>query len=121
MGSNVEETTFSEQDYTLFSKIINQQLHELKTVMQQPGFGSDPLQFGAELEMYLVDENFQAANKNESVLQLLNDKAFQVEINQYNLELNLPPLTFASKPFSGMADSLLFFFRRVFSRFFRLF
>lgn len=106
MGSDVEETSFTKRDYTRFAKIVRQQLHELKDVMHGPKFGQDALLIGAELEMYLVDSQLKVACQNETLLKLLNDEAFQVEINQYNLELNLPPIEFSQRPFSQMQDSL---------------
>ncbi len=109
MGNKVESAvgvSFTEQDVRQFSTRINQQLQQLKNLIETPSFGQGPQMFGAELEVYLVDQNFDAVNCNEAILKALNDPAFQVEINQYNLELNLPPLLFEDKPFSAMAASL---------------
>src|SRR5690606_41185282 len=44
-----------------------------------------------ELELNLVDERGEPANVNEEVLGLVADEAFQTEMGQFNIEINVPP------------------------------
>ena len=53
-----------------------------------------------EIELNLVDQHWQPDMANARVLEAIADPAFQTELGQYNIELNVPP-----GPLTG--DSLL--------------
>ena len=55
---------------------------------------------GLEIELNLVDENWQPDMANARVLAAIADPAYQTELGQNNIELNVPP-----QPLTG--DSLL--------------
>ena len=46
---------------------------------------------GIEIELNLVDEHCDPAMKNSEVLSAIEDDAFQTELGQFNIEINVPP------------------------------
>ncbi|WDE12176.1 hypothetical protein [Thalassomonas haliotis] len=107
MGRNIDQQEYSPQDYFLFQQALYRQLAELKEVLQQPSFGEGPLSLGAELEMYLVDDEAQVSLSNQLLLKELDDPQFQHELNQYNLELNLSSVLQKGKPFTALRQEIL--------------
>ncbi|MCV6604213.1 MAG: glutamate--cysteine ligase [Porticoccaceae bacterium] len=102
MGTGVADWSFTEQDFLAFQTRLDEQLEQLKQVIASPGFGSDPLQIGAELEMYLTDKNGDISLSNQNLLSSLDDPQFQPELNQYNLELNLSPFAIDKDPLGNL-------------------
>mgnify|MGYP001942614451 FL=1 len=107
MGQNIEQSIFSQHDYKLFQCKLFEQLEQLKLNISKPSFGDEELKIGAELEMYLVDKHGEAKLNNEILLKNLNDKQFQPELNQYNLELNLSAFSQQGKPLSRLHDEMV--------------
>lgn len=106
MGGAIAKTHFEPQDYEQFRQRLNEQLAELKQLIRAPDFGNDELMLGAELEMYLLDQDWQVACKNQKLLKALDDPQFQVELNQYNLELNLSAFSISGRPFSHLLKQM---------------
>ena len=50
----------------------------------------DPLT-GLEVELNLVDESGDPALRNAEALEAIADPAFQTELGQFNIEINVPP------------------------------
>ncbi|MCU4676103.1 hypothetical protein N7931_10700 [Catenovulum sp. 2E275] len=107
MGQKIIQQHFSHADFVQFRERLVTQLAALKKLIKQPTFGDEPLQLGAELELYLLDENFKPACASDQVLANLNDPLFQYEINQYNIELNLPAVATQGRPFSAIEAKML--------------
>lgn len=106
VGKDISKLTYTESDFSTFQHALYQQLDQLKSVLAQPNFGDEPLQFGAELEMYLVDEQGNVSMSNQLLLEQLNDEQYQPELNQYNLELNLLPVAQSGTPFTKLHQQL---------------
>jgi gamma-glutamyl:cysteine ligase YbdK (ATP-grasp superfamily) len=107
MGIGIEDRQYCTQDYEQFTKRIHDQLDTLKEVIQRPDFGKSPTCIGAELELYLIDDNCKISPVNLELLKMLDDPQFQAEINQFNLELNLSPVLAANKPFTAITNEML--------------
>ncbi|WP_371189112.1 hypothetical protein [Thalassotalea maritima] len=106
MGQNVQQRNWQQQDFSQFSQVLYQQLDQLKQVLKHPTFGQEPLKLGAELELYLVDNQGEPLCINQQVLADLNDEQFTPELNQYNIELNLAPVLQTASPFSALKAEL---------------
>ncbi len=107
MGRDIVEKNYSVDDYANFNHKIHDQLDTLKQVIAQPNFGRGETLIGAELEIYLIDNQHQVSPINLEVLSKLNDQQFQSELNKYNIELNLLPVKAAGKPFSQLTQEIL--------------
>ena len=106
MGKNIAKESFSEQDFSLFQQKLYQQLGQLKDIIAKPTFAKSALKIGAELEMYLVDENAQVSLSNQQLLDDLQDAQFQPELNQYNIELNLNCYAQKGKPLTALRNEI---------------
>ncbi|MEM0910890.1 MAG: glutamate-cysteine ligase family protein [Pseudomonadota bacterium] len=107
MGTKVTKDRFTSQDFVTFKQRLNHQLYRLKDVLNQKGFSNGDASFGAELELYLFDKSYEPSSTSEAVLKHLDPDIFTEEINQYNLEINLPPESALDTPFTKMHNSLL--------------
>ncbi|WP_206485694.1 glutamate-cysteine ligase family protein [Thalassotalea sp. G2M2-11] len=106
MGQNIDQTKFSEKDYAQFQTNLFQQLEQLKSIIAAPTFGQEPLKLGAELEMYLIDDEGKVKLTNQLLLSALDDPQYQPELNQYNLELNLTAILQQGTPFTQLLDEI---------------
>lgn len=107
MGRDINERDYSARDYEEFNRRIHDQVDLLKEVIQRPEFGQAERCIGAELEVYLMDEQSDVSPVNMQLLEMLKDDQFQTELNQFNLEINLSPVKAAGKPFSNLTKEML--------------
>lgn len=107
MGRDVEDKDYSADDYAQFNRRIHDQVDLLKKVIDKPDFGKSETCIGAELEFYLMNEHNEVSPVNLQLLEMLQDKQFQSELNQFNLELNLSPVKAEGKPFSQLTQEML--------------
>ncbi len=77
-------------------------LEALRQVLARPGFGVGPRTIGAELELFLVDAAGFPLPVNRQVLGQTMDPRMTVELDRFNLEVNLRPAPLAGRPFTAM-------------------
>jgi gamma-glutamyl:cysteine ligase YbdK (ATP-grasp superfamily) len=106
MGEQVYKSEFTDAESREFSVRLEQQLEELNAVLATPAFNRDSPSFGAELELYLVDDHYQPAAVNEELLELSGHPGLTPELNRYNLEFNMTPVPAAGSPFRLMEAEL---------------
>ncbi|MCZ6830186.1 MAG: hypothetical protein O7F73_11475 [Gammaproteobacteria bacterium] len=106
MGETVYKEEFTPQDYRDFGQRLQRQLEQLREFLQQPQFQLHQPSFGAELEIYLVDDNYNPAAVNEELLRRSGHPQLTPELNRYNLEFNLSPVPAAGAPFAAMGREL---------------
>ncbi len=98
---------FTDADYHEFSVRLNVQLQELREQIKNPSFNREHYTLGAELEVYLIDENCSPVCLNEELLKLANCPALTPEINRYNLEINLTPVEAkGATPFAALEKEM---------------
>ncbi len=91
MGLLIDRSDFTPDDFTTFKSRLERNLSSLAMLLQTPGFGAGPATFGAELEMYLVDQAGQPLHANREIHAAAQDPQLTLELNRYNLEYNLTP------------------------------
>jgi hypothetical protein len=106
MGLEIEREHFDESDYERFSERLRRSLAALDAALNRPGFGVGPQTIGAELELHLVDDSDRPAPVNRGVLAAALDDRVTLEIDRFNIELNMPPVALAGRPFTCMAKEL---------------
>lgn len=89
-----------------FKQQLHADLFTLQTLLAQPQFGEGEISVGAELEVYLVDKQYQPAYINQQILTECNDSRWQEELNRYNIELNLTPQPLQGSPFTATAKEM---------------
>ena len=92
MGRSLEAKDWAAEDQEEFSHRLEVQLQHLREQIQLPSFNRENFSLGAELEVYLVDEQCAPICANEEIMALANQPQLSPEINRYNLELNFSPV-----------------------------
>ncbi|MEX2333662.1 MAG: glutamate-cysteine ligase family protein [Pseudohongiella sp.] len=92
MGQATERTDFTEEDFVRFRDRLGSNLKSLEKLLQTPGFGDGPMSFGAELELYIVNEQGRPLPINKEIQQALGDDQLTLELNRFNLEYNFSPV-----------------------------
>jgi gamma-glutamyl:cysteine ligase YbdK (ATP-grasp superfamily) len=106
MGLTIERERFDPADYRRFEARLEESLQALGRLLERPGFGSGPVTIGAELELCLVDSQGRALPRNQEVRAETADPRVVLEIDRFNLELNLTPAPLTGRPFAAMASEL---------------
>ncbi|MBX5483779.1 MAG: glutamate--cysteine ligase [Myxococcaceae bacterium] len=106
MGLQIDRDEFTADDYAQFSERLAESIAVLRRAVERPGFGQGPATFGAELELYLVDQFGHPMPINLEVQQRCGDPRLTLELNRFNLELNLTPHPLAGRPFATLGAEL---------------
>jgi len=91
MGREIASTDFSGEQFQHFGERLRANLRALELLLQRPGFGEGELTFGAELELYIVDDQGTPLHVNQEIIAALGDPQLTLELNRYNLEYNFSP------------------------------
>jgi gamma-glutamyl:cysteine ligase YbdK (ATP-grasp superfamily) len=91
MGRDVEATVFTRDDRQRFRQKVRRCLDTFARMLAEYRFESERPMVGLEIELNLVDDAGDPAMKNAEVLDAIADPAFQTELGQFNIEINIPP------------------------------
>jgi hypothetical protein len=94
MGQDVEEREFTGRDRQAFRAKVRRCLDVFSEMLADDKFAFDNPMTGLEVELNLVDGNRQPAMRNAEVLGAIADEAFQTEVGQFTIEINVPPRVF---------------------------
>ncbi|ABM03524.1 conserved hypothetical protein [Psychromonas ingrahamii 37] len=106
MGKYIQQTQFTARDFEQYRKRLNESLKALKMLLAQPEFGRGAPSFGAELELYIINEQGAAKPNNAVLLGLMNDKQLTWELNRFNLEYNFMPVMQDKAPFTKIKKQM---------------
>ncbi|MFC4113920.1 glutamate--cysteine ligase [Nonomuraea zeae] len=106
MGRDLDKERFTEAEYARFGERIREQLGVLRELLDTPGFGAGPATIGAELELFLIDEQGRPLPRNSEVQEALGDPRVVLELGRFNIEVNLTPTPLAGTPFELMAGEV---------------
>jgi gamma-glutamyl:cysteine ligase YbdK (ATP-grasp superfamily) len=106
MGQFFDKDSFSLNDHDEFRKRLHEQIETLKHLLEQVQFSSGDTTLGAELEMYLVDKDFFPTPRNTQLLSMMNHPLLTEELNKFNLEFNLSPVSAKGAPFTAMTNEV---------------
>src|ERR1700750_3059872 len=91
MGEDVDAQEFSRADRTRYREKVHRCLDVFERMLSEARFDTDDPMTGLEVELNLVDEAGDPALKNAEALKAIADPAFQTELGQFNIEINVPP------------------------------
>ncbi|WP_436494785.1 glutamate--cysteine ligase [Actinokineospora sp. HUAS TT18] len=91
MGKDVESTEFTRADRQRFRQKVRRCLDVFAQMLAESRFESERPMAGLEIELNLVDDAGDPSMRNAEVLAAISDPAFQTELGQFNIEINLPP------------------------------
>ncbi len=108
MGQKLDKETFTPKEHDIFRQRLLEQLEAFKRIIERPDFSSGPASFGAELELYLIDECNRPSAQAPELLRLMKHPLLTEELNKFNLEINLSPVAAKGSPFTAMSKELGF-------------
>ena len=91
MGEEVDAQEFSRADRTRYREKVRRCLDVFARMLREARFDTDDPMTGLEVELNLVDEHGDPALKSAEALAAIADPAFQTELGQFNIEINVPP------------------------------
>jgi len=91
MGRSIAKKAFTHEDRLRYRAKVQACLDALARMLADGPFSSQRQQIGFEIELNLVDESLDPAMANAAVLDRIADPAFQTELGQYNIEINVRP------------------------------
>ena len=95
MGKDLARRTFSREDRQRYRDKVHRCLDVFAEMLHRELFEFDRPLTGMEVELNLVDAAGEPAMRNAEVLARIADPAFVQELGRFNLEINIPPQTFA--------------------------
>ena len=101
MGDDISAATFTREHRQRYREKVRRCLDVFERMLAEHAFDAEHCLTGLEIELNLVDSSWMPDMANDRVLQAIADPAFQTELGQYNIELNVPP---GPLPGSGLAE-----------------
>jgi gamma-glutamyl:cysteine ligase YbdK (ATP-grasp superfamily) len=95
MGQEVARTEFSRQDRQRHRAKVRRSLDVFARMLTEAKFDFEHPLTGLEIEFNLVDAEQNPAMRNADVLNAIANDAFQTELGQFNIEINLKPRSLA--------------------------
>ncbi len=102
----IDRWEFDESEYTRAAVRLRDNLEALAIMLDRERFGVGEPSIGAELEMSIVDDDCRGLPVNSRVLAESLDPRLQLEIDAFNLEYNVSPVSASGTPFSAMQKEL---------------
>ena len=90
----------------IFTRALLRDLQALERLLDEGRIESGIRRFGAEQELFLVDQAWRPAPLAVEVLEDLDDEPFTTELARFNLEANLSPRVLEGSCFSDMHGEL---------------
>jgi len=106
MGEQVRAAQFSREDRQRYREKVKRSLDVFARMLAESRFDSERQHFGLEIELNLGDDNYDPAMANAAVLELIADDAFQTELGQFNIEINIPPRRIGPTVFDEFETSI---------------
>ncbi|SHH94350.1 glutamate--cysteine ligase family protein [Ferrimonas marina] len=106
MGQTVTEQHFSQQDHHRFERQLTEDLDCLAQLLTDPDWGRGERTLGAELELYLLDQEQGPWMANQQLLKAAADPHLTPELNRFNLEYNCPYTQCQGSPFSQLGGQM---------------
>src|ERR1700693_2250468 len=91
MGRDIQAIKISGEDRRKYRDKVRRSLDVFARMLRERLFDDNPPTVGQEIELNLVDEHGRPAMRNASVLAAIADPAWETEVGQFNLEINVPP------------------------------
>lgn len=91
MGRDVVAVTVNREDRRRYREKVRRCLDVLARMLRESQFDFDRPHIGLEIELNLVDESGEPLMRNADALAAIADPAWETELGQFNLEINVPP------------------------------
>jgi gamma-glutamyl:cysteine ligase YbdK (ATP-grasp superfamily) len=91
MGRDIQAIKISGEDRRKYRDKVRRSLDVFARMLREQRFDDNPSMVGQEIELNLVDERGMPSMRNADVLKVIADPAWDTEVGQFNLEINVPP------------------------------
>ena len=91
MGEEVTAQSYTREQRQRYREKVRQDLDVFERMLAQSSFEFERPMTGLEIELNLVDKDYQPLFANAEVLEEIADPDYQTELARYNIELNVPP------------------------------
>lgn len=91
MGEEVRARSYTREERQRYREKVRQDLEVFEVMLARDLFEFDRPMTGLEIELNLVDRQFDPHFHNAEVLAAIADPGYQTELARYNIELNVPP------------------------------
>ncbi len=91
MGDDISSGSFTREQRQRYREKVRRCLDVFEKMLAEHSFDFDRPLTGLEIELNLVDQDWQPDMANAVVLEAIADPAYQTELGRYNIELNVPP------------------------------
>jgi gamma-glutamyl:cysteine ligase YbdK (ATP-grasp superfamily) len=106
MGRDVAQTEYTPEDRRRYREKIRRDLDVFARMLGEARFDENPSSMGLEIELNLTDAEGDPVMRNAEVLDAIADPAFQTEVGQWNIEINVLPRRMAGVGLREFEDSL---------------
>jgi hypothetical protein len=106
MGQKVDQREFTGQDRQAHREKVRRCLDVLARMLRESRFEAGRPMTGLEIELNLIDERRDPAMRNAEVLRAISDPAFQTELGQFNIEINVDPKRLSADGLRGYEDGI---------------
>jgi hypothetical protein len=102
VGQQVAARTFSREDRQRYRAKVRANLDVFARMLGEARFHPERRSFGLEIELNLTDDTGDPALVNAAALEAIADPAFQTELGQFNVEINVPPRLLEGEVFTDL-------------------
>src|SRR6188474_1418883 len=106
MGEDVPAQEFTRADRTRHREKVRRNLDVFARMLREAHFDTDDPLTGLEVELNLVDEAGDPALRNAEALEAIADAAFQTELGQFNIEINVRPRSLVGRAADELESEL---------------
>jgi len=106
MGAEVDQTTFTREDRKQHREKVRKGLDVLARMLTESRFDFERPMAGLEIELNLVDDEFEPAMRNAEVLAAIADPSFVTELGRFNIEINVAPRRLSEAGLSLFEESV---------------
>ncbi|MFZ1411642.1 MAG: glutamate--cysteine ligase [Micropruina sp.] len=91
MGADIESTTYTREQRQRYREKVKTCLDVFEQMLTTTSFEFDEPMTGMEIELNLVDADYQPKMDNAEVLAAIANPEYQTELAQFNIEFNVDP------------------------------
>ena len=106
MGTEVSAASFSREQRQKYREKVRLNLDVFERMLQHAKFDADREMTGMEIELNLVDKDYEPKLDNATVLEAIENADYQTELARYNIEFNVAPTTLEGTTALSLEDDL---------------
>ncbi|MEP7193416.1 MAG: glutamate--cysteine ligase [Actinomycetota bacterium] len=106
MGEEVAAASYTREDRRRYRTKVRQDLDVFGQMLAHHSFDFERPLTGMEIELSLVDQDYQPRMNNAAVLERISDPRYQTELARYNIELNVEPRLLPGDAARDLEDDL---------------